>query len=109
MEWEVGKDLAAGQDQAVCWRPCLRGWAQGGDGEGDRPRFLASGQWGGQEETLSEARFNHSQITTLPPHRPAVFPFLAASVTLVQLPRDSAPGQQGAAPFPPGSELFVLS
>lgn len=83
MEWEVGEDLAAGQSQAGCWRPCLSPVGTGQGWRGSLLTVLVSGQWGRGKKKHSlrywELWFNHSQINLPPapsPHRPGCVFFL---------------------------------
>lgn len=54
MEWEVGKDLEAGQSQAVCGSPGLSRVGTRWGPRGHCSQFLVSGLGGWQGEALIE-------------------------------------------------------
>lgn len=110
MEWDVGKDLAAGQRKAVCGRrECLVAEIMEHE-DPWYPDHLSSPVV--EEDVVMECWLSHLEHVSLlfPGSRDlAVFPFLAASVTWIELPMGSSRGQEGTQPFPPGIELFMLS
>lgn len=110
MEWDVGKDLAAGQRKAVFGRRQRLVVEIMEHEDPWYPGHLGSRVVG--EDALMECWLSHLEHVFLlfsGSRDLAVFPFLAVSVTWIDLPKGSARGQEGTWPFPPGIELFMLS